>query len=486
MMTKFKGNKVLALLCVLVMVVSLLPTVALAEPTAEGVPGGVTVKLFVVGDLSPEENGGTVDYEFNLKLLDGDDNPIERNVKYQKTGGGVFLQAVPTDGYVFSLKKDESISFSEIAAGTKVKIEETTAGDFTTGAQVGLEEEHDTNSYVYTIQGGYTRSVIFTNNYGDKTGSLTVSKTVSGGGADTAKEFSFKAKVSYGDSLLDGTYGGMVFKDGEATFTLTNGQSIKATGLPVGYSYYVQETDSDGYTVTAKQDGTAWNEGAALGKESSVEGIIESDNLDAVVEFTNYKAGSSSATSYTYPLKLSKQVSGLAAVPDDYAVTLNIVNNYGSVVRTLTLGANESKTIYLPYGRYTISETAPEVDGYKLVSQEFSDDAFFLTSSGKSISITNTYAELTDEGTEPGDAGNIDDSDNTQTLRPSKDSIDSTEAADDAYDTAVSDDTAAADENVPKTGEASHLAFWIVIAISSLIGMAALTFGRKRFITRNR
>lgn len=246
--------------------------------------GGVTIQKSVVGNLAPEENGEAVNYWFNLKLLDEDGNAAAGKVSHQKTGGSKMSQEISTAGFDFSLQEDESITFSDIPAGTKVKVEETSAGDFTTSVFVGTEIIRNTSSYVYTVEGNKTRSVQFSNNYGDKTGSLTVSKTVSGPFADRKKAFSFTAYVYDGDAPLEGTYGDMVFDEkGKATFTLTDGQSVKATGLPVGYSYYVEETDNKGYTVTAKVNGEPYD----IGEESGVEGVIESDNLDVVVAFNN-------------------------------------------------------------------------------------------------------------------------------------------------------------------------------------------------------
>lgn len=430
-------------------------SIKIAGGSPEIETGSVKIQKFVVGDLAPEENGEELPYSFMLKLLDDDGNAKAGTARV--SGSEVTITA---EGYPFVLSKGGEITFTDIPVGTDIKVEEISTGEFTTDVMVaGRETKRDTKSYVYKIEKRDTpKAIQFDNNYGDKTGSLTVSKTVSGGGADTAKKFNFNVWVYNGDAPLEGTYGNMIFdEDGKATFTLTDGQSVKATGLLVGYSYYVEETDNDGYTVTAKVDGEDYIEGAALTKEMGVEGTIESDNLDVTVAFNNYKAGGSTVITHTYPLTLSKQVSGLASVPADYAVTLNITNKYGTVVRTLTLGADESKTVYLPYGEYTISETAAEVDGYTLSSQEFSDNAFVLSSSGKSVNITNTYTELKDESTEPSQDENGDDADKSAPAGEAKD--------DTGISAAAGDDDA--DENVPKTGDKNDLLIWIAILLAA-------------------
>lgn len=89
-------------------------------------------------------------------------------------------------------------------------------------------------------------SVAFTNTYasgetptppapGKETGSLSVSKTVAGDAGD--KTLAFPFTVTLGDALVNGTFGGMTFIDGAATFALTHGETVTATGLPAGVRY---------------------------------------------------------------------------------------------------------------------------------------------------------------------------------------------------------------------------------------------------------
>ena len=82
-------------------------------------------------------------------------------------------------------------------------------------------------------------------------GGLNVSKTVSGSNSQPEREFSFT--VTLDDSSIDGTYGEMVFEEGAASFQLSHGESIEATGLPAGTSYTVSEirANLDGYTTTS-------------------------------------------------------------------------------------------------------------------------------------------------------------------------------------------------------------------------------------------
>ena len=85
-----------------------------------------------------------------------------------------------------------------------------------------------------------------------ETGSLSVSKTVTGNAGDKTTSFPFT--VTLDDASINGTYGGMTFVDGVATFTLAHGETVTATGLPAGVRYMVKEDGNDGYTVTATGD----------------------------------------------------------------------------------------------------------------------------------------------------------------------------------------------------------------------------------------
>ena len=92
------------------------------------------------------------------------------------------------------------------------------------------------------------------NNTTKPTGSLTISKTVSGNAASTTKEFTFTVTLMENGDPWNGeaTYGGVTFTNGVATFKLKAGDSKTITGIPAGFDYTVTESDSNGYTVSAK------------------------------------------------------------------------------------------------------------------------------------------------------------------------------------------------------------------------------------------
>lgn len=107
------------------------------------------------------------------------------------------------------------------------------------------------------------------------TGSLTVKKTVSGGGASYNKEFTFTVTLTVNDDPQSGEYGGVTFTNGVATFTLKHNQEKRITGIPAGYTYTVTE-NADGYTQSITS--------------GSATGTIEKGET-ATVTFNNYKSG---------------------------------------------------------------------------------------------------------------------------------------------------------------------------------------------------
>ena len=86
-------------------------------------------------------------------------------------------------------------------------------------------------------------------------GGLKVKKTVvSSTAADKQKDFHFK--VELGEAVTDGVYGDMTFTNGVATFTLKDGETKTATGLPTGVGYTVTETDANTDNFVTTTSGT--------------------------------------------------------------------------------------------------------------------------------------------------------------------------------------------------------------------------------------
>lgn len=110
------------------------------------------------------------------------------------------------------------------------------------------------------------------NNTTKPTGSLTISKTVSGNAASTTKEFTFTVTLMQNGDTPNNevTFGDVTFINGVATFKLKARDSKTITGIPAGFDYTVTESDNNGYTVTVNGQNTATATGKIMaGKPSN-------------------------------------------------------------------------------------------------------------------------------------------------------------------------------------------------------------------------
>lgn len=84
------------------------------------------------------------------------------------------------------------------------------------------------------------------------TGSLIVTKQVTGDQASAEDEFTFRIKLTgVSDKDANRTYSGIAFTNGVAEITLHGGESVRISGLPAGAKYTVEEIDGLDYTLTS-------------------------------------------------------------------------------------------------------------------------------------------------------------------------------------------------------------------------------------------
>ncbi len=234
--------------------------------------GSLSINKTVVGLATGEANPDT--YTITLS---GD--PDVLNGEYPLTGinNGKYVTFINGEAE-YTLNGGDSITIDELPVGAQIKIDE------------------DVDGKVYT----YTKSVppddvtIITNTLVTvtntvKTGSLTISKEVTGpvstGHENDTFKFTVEAKV--GETKLSGTYStnsGTVttvkFTDGKSDeITLKGGESITIQGLPVGTEFTVVETKDDNYTTTISDD--------SGDDKTDGKGTIAEGNSDVTVAFTN-------------------------------------------------------------------------------------------------------------------------------------------------------------------------------------------------------
>lgn len=129
-------------------------------------------------------------------------------------------------------------------------------------------DTNQTTTFVYDDEGnGKKLDFLIPQVQGRLNGNLNVSKTVSGNDADSNKAFDFS--VTLGDTSVNGVYGNLSFTNGVANFSLKDGESKTAIGLPAGISYKVSEADysADGYVTTKSGDSGLILEGETVTAE---------------------------------------------------------------------------------------------------------------------------------------------------------------------------------------------------------------------------
>lgn len=293
------------------------------------------------------------------------------------------------------------------------------------------EKNNGTTFSALKVDPGTVGNLTFVANWKEMTdiGSLTVSKTVAGNAGDQQKAFNFTVRLS--DTSINGTFGDMIFTNGVATFTLKHGESKTATGLPAGITYTVAEDDysDDGYVTTKTGD----------------MGTIAKDGTSTAV-FTN-----------------TKDVTPIDPDPDDSSLTVKkewILDDGGKATDSVTVvllrdGKEYEKIELSDRNNWTFTWTGLS-DGYTWTVDEVNvPDGFTakVDQNGMIFTITND-----DKPTDPGDPTDPDDpADPDKTTDPEKPT-----------------------DDVPKTGDETNLALWLVLLGISGMGTIITLLGSKR------
>lgn len=270
-------------------------------------------------DIKVPDRGTTIaqmenyksEFETGAKLLRADGSPVGNGIiVFTEDGDGKFISeplhfaesayALP---YEITLNDGSTAVFSVVNHGTGefelVADEKPTQGQVTiktdnmfpsdvyqyvVESQQGIlaaELSHDAG-HIQDMSGVYYQTVPMELSFGtefrEAGGSLQVSKKVTGDLPDSEKDKEFEFTVTLSDKTINGRYGSMTFKDGVATFTLKDGETIQAEGLPANTEYAVEETPYENY-VTSKSHET---------------GTIAKGMTTQVSFYNEYKAGSAS------------------------------------------------------------------------------------------------------------------------------------------------------------------------------------------------
>ena len=281
-------------------------------------------------------------FTFELK---NDAEQVVQTVKNDENGmiffEELFFEEAGTYTYTMSevAGDDTAIAYDSSVYTAKIDVELNTDGNY----EATVAYEKDGQPYVMTDSD--ETIPVFKNT--TKPGALVVSKTVSGGGADKTKAFTFTVTLNENGDIVNGEYGGVTFTDGTATFTLTDGQSKTISELPAGFSYTVAESDNSSYTVKVNNT-----------DETTASGTIEAAKT-AIVAFDNYKAKDPEPAEVT--LNAVKTLDG--AEPTDNSFTFTLKDEKGKIVQTKTNDGGQITFDSLSFSsvgtyRYTMEEAA--------------------------------------------------------------------------------------------------------------------------------
>ena len=212
-------------------------------------------KLTVSKTVSGQAADASQAFTFTVTLKDADGKPLSGTYAY--TGGSVSGSSAttPADGTItFDANGEGPVSLS---SGQQITIGGIPSGSSYTVQEVTSNED---NALKYDVTYNGTQTVPSGTLSADATvavvnavqeGALSVTKHVTGE-VNSTRNFTFTVKLGGSGANLTGTYGDMEFSNGEATFTLADGQTKIAEHLPAGATYTVTEESNDNYTTTSE------------------------------------------------------------------------------------------------------------------------------------------------------------------------------------------------------------------------------------------
>ena len=206
----------------------------------------------ITGDKTPSDKTFTFNIEASENNPSGAEMPEDKTATVKGAGNTNFNAITFTKAGTYTFKiseakgNDAGYAYDESVWTLKVKV-------------VDNESKLEVQSHTYTKTDGTANEdkSEFENIY--SSGSLTISKVVTGDAGDKNKEFTFT--VTFTDvngNPLDGEYSYTGSKEGTIKsgeeVRLKDGESITISGLPIGTKYTVVEAEAnkDGYTTTSK------------------------------------------------------------------------------------------------------------------------------------------------------------------------------------------------------------------------------------------
>ena len=212
------------------------------------------------------------------------------------------------------------------------------------------------------ISGGEDGSIVLKNELARR--DLTISKTTAGNKVLSDDAFTVKIRLSRDDDDIvpvDGDYPmdgaaetKLTVKNGEATLTIRDGQTVTIKDIPVGTTYTVEETDerAQGYNI----DASAYTSGGS--------GVIATDKEANKVELKNVRNAGS--------LEIRKKIEGKDPISErEFSFTAAITYPAGVDLKDkdnlpkIPMGSQmtvQDRTVTIKDIQITVSQTKPDVN----------------------------------------------------------------------------------------------------------------------------
>jgi hypothetical protein len=215
-------------------------------------------KLTLGKTVSGQAADSSQDFTLDVTLKDSSGKALTGTYSY--TGGTVAGSAATAhaDGTItldaegkgsVTLKPGQTVTIKGLPSGASYEVEEAAS----TATDKPLYDA-TYNGSATPASGTLSADATVTVNNAVQEGSLSVTKHVKGEVGST-QAFTFTVKLGGSGANLSGQYGDMLFANGQATFTLKDGETKTASALPAGATYEVVEESNDKYT-TASENAT--------------------------------------------------------------------------------------------------------------------------------------------------------------------------------------------------------------------------------------
>ena len=356
--------------------------------------GGLTVTKRVEGNGEDAPNALT-DFNITVTLTPPTGVALTGTWKQGETTG------VAQTTNTFILEDGASVTFTGLPAGTTYTVTEApyAANGYETAFESTWVEEGVVQTQATASGTIIDRDIIAAANTAQSAtvtntmnvGELSVSKAVTGTGAEADREFTFTLTLANAEGVkVDNTYktseGTITVENGEATFTLKDGETLTIYGIPEGTDYTVAEDvpAADGYAMTSTGE---------IGKISA--------STPAEAEFVNHR----DVGSLTVTKEVEGNGEGAPNALSGFEVTVTLTAPEG-VTLTGTWAQGEesgnvaaSNTFILADGESVTLSGLPEGTAYAVTEADYAANGYIaaienaegaITDGASSATVTNT------------------------------------------------------------------------------------------------